>query len=475
MPLQSKLFSGDAKLEAAAVSDAAHITQGASGDHVRKIQLALSQIDGRGLDIDGQYGTATAAAVLAYKQKRMIVNASYQSTADNIVGRMTIARLDSELCDLEAPPEPVVIDVLQPQICKHRHSPMLSFAVPASTIAGFASGTASRAAFAPSFGPGTPSIVPGPMIELEVGKVAKITVSNGKGAIVYWIDDLVVSVRTPGGKAGPLGPVLSNFETYEVVAIKAGAAVVVVNKTGAKPDSTKEAMNAASLTISVSQAGGTKYTPTMTPHNHRPTGGRWNKLLEDIWQPTDTPEGQILDGMVKAGWSPEKMVMATIVAKFLTKPVARAHLFWYLKDGQGKPFKEDDTIVKWINADPGIRKRIKRVITEARGRRGPRYRSFFEVEKTDYADPDTNDFQFSYGHLDRVDIEIDWILDQVKIWFMDSYEWHPVAKGYYKQWPDDVARVNNVIHAALVEMKDKSAADYWMIGEAKFPIKRFDT
>jgi hypothetical protein len=350
---------------------------------------------------------------------------------------------------------------------------MLSFAVPASTIAGFANRTAPRAAFAPSSGPGTPNIVPGPMIDLKVGDTAKIVVSNGKGALIYWIDDQVVSVRTPDGKASPLGPVPSNSQTYEVKALKAGGAVVVVNKTGPKPDSTKEAFNAASLTISVNQVGGTKYTPTMTPHNHRPTG-RWNKLLEDIWQPIDTPEGLALWGMVKARWSPEKIIGAALIAKFLDKPVARAHLFWYLVNGRGRPFKEDDNIVKWINADPGIRRRIRRVITEARGRGGSSYRTFFACEKEDYHNPDTNDFQFSYGRLDRVDIEVNWVLDQVKIWFMDSYEWHPVAKGYYKQWPDDVARVNNVIHAALVEMKDSGAADYWMIGEAKFPIKRFD-
>jgi hypothetical protein len=469
MPLQSNLFGGDAKLEAAAVSDAAHITQGASGDHVRKIQLALNQIEDRGLDIDGQYGPATAAAVLAYKQKRKIINTSYQAEADNIVGRMTIARLDSELCDLDATSEPVVIDVLQPQIYKKQHLPRLSFAVPASTVVGIA---ASRVAFTPAVGP--PNIVPGPMITLQVGQVAKITVSSGKGAIIYWIDDQVVSVRMPGGKAGPLGPVPSNFETYEVVAIKAGGAVVVVNKTGAKPDLTKEAFNAASLTISVNQVGGTKYTPTMTPHNHRPTR-RWNKLLDDIWQPTNTPEGKVLDGMVKAHWSPDAMVSATLVSKFLFKPVAHKHIMWYLADGHGRPFKEDQNIVNWINSDPVIRARIRRVISEARIRRGPSYRSFFKVEKDDYVDPDSNDFQWSYGVIDRLDIEIDWILDQVKIWFMDSYEWHPVAVGYYKQWPDDVARMNNAIHAALVELKDKGAADYWMIGEAKFPIKRFDT
>jgi hypothetical protein len=97
MALQSSLFRGDPKLEAAAVSDAAHIVPGAKGEHVRKIQLALNQLDKAGLDPDSIYGNATAAAVLAYKRKRSIINKAYQSQADNIVGKMTIASLDQEL------------------------------------------------------------------------------------------------------------------------------------------------------------------------------------------------------------------------------------------------------------------------------------------------------------------------------------------------------------------------------------------
>ena len=80
MSLQSQLFRGDAKLEAAAVSDPAHILQGANGDHVHKIQLALIQLDGAAIDPDGEYGPATAAAVLAYKRKRNIINRSYQTS-----------------------------------------------------------------------------------------------------------------------------------------------------------------------------------------------------------------------------------------------------------------------------------------------------------------------------------------------------------------------------------------------------------
>lgn len=95
--LKSQLFRGDAKLEAAAVSHPAHITPSARGDHVRKIQLALNQLDNAGLNPDGIYGQNTANAVLAFKQKRGIINHSYQNEADNIVGIMTMAALDAAL------------------------------------------------------------------------------------------------------------------------------------------------------------------------------------------------------------------------------------------------------------------------------------------------------------------------------------------------------------------------------------------
>ena len=52
MGLQSKLFRGDPKLEAAAVSDPAHIMLGASGEHVHKIQTALILLDGAAISAD---------------------------------------------------------------------------------------------------------------------------------------------------------------------------------------------------------------------------------------------------------------------------------------------------------------------------------------------------------------------------------------------------------------------------------------
>ena len=101
MALQSQLFAGDPKLEAAAASDPAHIQRGASGEHVRKIQVALTRLEGATIATDGIFGPATAAAVLAFKKKRDIVNRSYQPQADSIVGRMTMAALDREMADAE--------------------------------------------------------------------------------------------------------------------------------------------------------------------------------------------------------------------------------------------------------------------------------------------------------------------------------------------------------------------------------------
>jgi peptidoglycan hydrolase-like protein with peptidoglycan-binding domain len=105
MALQSALFSDDAALQACLVNDRAHVGASAVGDHVTKIHSALVVIDNSPIDVaelrNGRYGPSTAAAVLAYKRKRQIVNHSYQTQADDIVGKMTIASLDREMLLIE--------------------------------------------------------------------------------------------------------------------------------------------------------------------------------------------------------------------------------------------------------------------------------------------------------------------------------------------------------------------------------------
>jgi hypothetical protein len=105
MPLRSRLFSVSRELQDCLVSDAAHVAPGARGDHVARIQSALVRL--RVLEVAdaiaeaGHYGPRTTAAVLTYKRAFKIINRSYQSNADNVVGRMTIASLDRGILVLD--------------------------------------------------------------------------------------------------------------------------------------------------------------------------------------------------------------------------------------------------------------------------------------------------------------------------------------------------------------------------------------
>jgi peptidoglycan hydrolase-like protein with peptidoglycan-binding domain len=132
MALQSRLLRGDPKLEAAAISDPAHIVPGTRGEQVRKIQLALIQLERANIQPDGIYAPSTSAAVLLYKQRRNIVNRSYQTTADNIVGKMTIASLDEELLGAELKPISLIAVHPKPRIALSRPK----FAVPVFGIVG---------------------------------------------------------------------------------------------------------------------------------------------------------------------------------------------------------------------------------------------------------------------------------------------------------------------------------------------------
>ncbi len=71
-----------------------------------------------------------------------------------------------------------------------------------------------------------------------------------------------------------------------------------------------------------------------------------------------------------------------------------------------------------------------------------------------------------------MDYDADLGRDTIHVWFKDRYEWHPVYPGLYTKMhgDDDDPRDTNCIHAAMVEMKDKGAADYWMKGEVTVPL-----
>jgi hypothetical protein len=110
MALQSRLFRGNARLEQCLISHPAHVKMGDIGAHVRDIQIALELIDGLAISeaekLAQRYGPSTAAAVLAYKKKRKIINSGYQQSEDNIVGKMTIDRLDKDMLNRQTMPKP---------------------------------------------------------------------------------------------------------------------------------------------------------------------------------------------------------------------------------------------------------------------------------------------------------------------------------------------------------------------------------
>ena len=99
--LKSELFRGDPRLEKILHSDPAHVVLGDRGEFVSKIQFAALLLGGGRIgagELQAQhYGPETAKVVLAYKTNRKIINTAYQKTPDNIVGKMTIRSLDTEM------------------------------------------------------------------------------------------------------------------------------------------------------------------------------------------------------------------------------------------------------------------------------------------------------------------------------------------------------------------------------------------
>ena len=103
MALQSQLFRGDSKLEAAAVSDPAHIFQARVGRTSARSRRRCSSWMARSSP-KMELWSRHRGSGRAFKQKRQILNT--QGKIDNIVGKKTMAALDSEMLALErvAPP-----------------------------------------------------------------------------------------------------------------------------------------------------------------------------------------------------------------------------------------------------------------------------------------------------------------------------------------------------------------------------------
>jgi hypothetical protein len=234
MALQSRLFAGDPKLEAAAVSDPAHILPGSRGPHVGKIQIALNRLDNSKIaapELEATlYGKSTADAVLNFKKKRAVINFSYQSSADNIVGKMTMATLDREVAAAEKFATDPIIVPLDPPPRPIR--PNLFFGAQRQGVTSLA--------FAPALSGfnsfnlfGAPSFLTR-QVEIDEGDTATFQIVGGKGEQVF-----VESVRV-GLLIDPADPlrlravldVTLDSQTFSVKGVGSGATRIVVTKRG---------------------------------------------------------------------------------------------------------------------------------------------------------------------------------------------------------------------------------------------------
>ena len=214
--LRSRLFRGDPKLEAAAVSNPAHVLPGSTGQHVGKIQLALILLDAAVIadsELDSlTYGDSTARAVLAYKRKRNIVNRSYQTQADNIVGMMTMASLDSEMVKKEplaSEPTRIFVNYPRPRraVLREAFAPRVGI----QQVLGFQGGPLLNvAAHSPSV----------PRLELRVNQLGSITVTDGQGKRIM-CHDAIAFIFDPTKSENSQSGVVTVTEKKQVFHVRA--------------------------------------------------------------------------------------------------------------------------------------------------------------------------------------------------------------------------------------------------------------
>lgn len=197
-------------------------------------------------------------------------------------------------------------------------------------------------------------------------------------------------------------------------------------------------------------------------HSHTPSG-RWADIQAN-------PNSGFQEGLACRTFQPAGVVQAAIATQFSGKPIALAHLNWYLSAGGGADFNENSNIDLMLRTDTGVQGLIAALIPTPPPAGGTITR-FLRVDQTDYT---SQDLRFAFGSIDRLDFAVDFAAGTVHAWFQDRYEWHPFYPGIYTSFPDDSpARPTNCVHAALVELQSGTARDYWMKGEATVPLSLF--
>lgn len=195
----------------------------------------------------------------------------------------------------------------------------------------------------------------------------------------------------------------------------------------------------------------TVFTPGIS-HDHLPTG-KWADVQKDASAGT-------LMGFACSFFSPAKVMELARDHELSSLPLAQKHLDHFLKGGGVDLAVNLEDVLK---RDVGVQ-----AVIAGEMKTSP-LRGTVRIEQVNY---DVKDFQYAFGVIDIMQYEVDSSAGLVHVWFKDRYEFHPVGYGYTLM-PGDIKRETNCVHAAAVELKATTAADYWMVGDAVVPLSLF--
>jgi peptidoglycan hydrolase-like protein with peptidoglycan-binding domain len=460
MPLSSQLFQGDPALEAAANDDAAHIMQGARGPHVAKIQTALNTLDDAKLGADGIYGPATANAVLGYKTKRNIINRSYQTSADDIVGKMTMASLDEEMRGHETKPaQRIKLIPISPRANPGKVRARLDFKLTDSNAL-----LPVRAS----------NVFPHDSVTLKPFGNAEIEVENGEGytltlGTATFEQSPLAFMTLPGAQAPVTHILLKGVGPKILIKVRAGS------KWGTAVLFARKIVNGQVLTermlIEILDTRPNIFHPT-DAHHHEPVSEpkEWENVCDEAAK--DPNLGFFLTRFARAKASPETVTNAAKAALGF-KPMATFHYDYYLS-GIGAVVNEDENIRDWIEGDSQAREVIARHLRNARRGNESPVSVMFEFGQKSFG-MFGDDARLSFGTIDNLEARANFLGGVVEVWFEDTYEWHPTYSQYTApiRCPNPVDRDSLFLHAAAVQMKRRGAKDYQMRGRFTFLIDRF--
>ena len=191
-------------------------------------------------------------------------------------------------------------------------------------------------------------------------------------------------------------------------------------------------------------------------HDHKPSG-RWAEVQAN-------PNSNVFVSALCKVSDPAELMAAASMAGFLGKPLASAHLRWFFTGG-GADFVEDANLELMLRTDGKVQAKVAARVPK--GRTSGTFAGHVMLLQADYED---EDFAYSFGAIDRLDFEFDFDAGTLHAWFQDRYEWHPVYP-FYARLPGDEVRPTNAVHAAGVELKSRTARDYWMKGEVTIPLQ----